>query len=164
MARVDVLVYYGITFRRYPDSPNWADRSYYGPSGADRARGVESLHREIYKREVGPIPDGWHVHHADHDPAHNDAANLVAMPPSEHLEQHDHPGGVFTPEARAAAAEWHRSPAGRAQAGNAARASWVRAPVDRICDRCGSTYPTYFPARARFCSQYCRNHWRLEHS
>ena len=29
--RVETVVYKGITFRRYPNSPNWADKSYYHP-------------------------------------------------------------------------------------------------------------------------------------
>jgi len=38
---------------------------------------------------VGPIPDGWEVHHRDRDPSNNDLANLECLPPAEHHALHD---------------------------------------------------------------------------
>lgn len=84
--RVEEVVYRGITFRRYPDSSNGSHRNYFKPGGGMRAQGIDSLHREVYKDHHGPIPEGWHVHHADSDTSNNDPENLVALPPGEHME------------------------------------------------------------------------------
>lgn len=47
-----------------------------------------SIHRHVWEEANGPIPDGWHVHHIDHDPLNNDLSNLVAMPAEEHRAHH----------------------------------------------------------------------------
>ena len=42
------------------------------------------MHRYKYEREVGHIPDGWDIHHIDHDKTNNDIDNLVAIPKAIH--------------------------------------------------------------------------------
>ena len=44
----------------------------------------ELLHRYVYENEIGCIPDGWDIHHIDHDKTNNHIDNLVAMPKSIH--------------------------------------------------------------------------------
>ena len=78
MPNVDVIRYKGIRYRRYPDSDKRAERSYYVPGIGDRQKyGLGRLHEEIWKDNNGPIPEGGHVHHEDHDPLNNDPSNLV---------------------------------------------------------------------------------------
>ena len=50
--RVETVTFRGIEFRRYPDSDNPSHREYFKPGGGHIARGVESLHREVYKAGV----------------------------------------------------------------------------------------------------------------
>jgi hypothetical protein len=45
-------------------------------------------HRCIYETNHGPIPDGWHVHHIDHNPKNNSVENLIAMPERIHTMLH----------------------------------------------------------------------------
>lgn len=133
---------YGIKFRRYPESDNPAHRRYFRPGMGDTTKGVDALHREVHKREIGPIPDGWHVHHRDSDINNNEPANLVALPPGEHLaitlagwkerggSWRDRDAQVaHLASIRGAAAEWHSSDEGRAWHREHAKTSLRRAGV-----------------------------------
>lgn len=42
------------------------------------------LQRAVWKDAHGPIPEGYHIHHIDHDPGNNDIENLVAVLASAH--------------------------------------------------------------------------------
>lgn len=46
------------------------------------------LHREKWLAEVGPIPDGHHVHHTNHDKGDNRITNLVCISAREHTREH----------------------------------------------------------------------------
>ena len=70
--RSETVIFQGIVFRRYPDSRCWSDQVYNKPHVGDHRRGVESLHREIWKAHHGSIPPGWQVHHKDGNPLNND--------------------------------------------------------------------------------------------
>lgn len=158
-SHAETIVYRGETFRRYSAT------SYFMPSRqAYYQRGIEALHREVYKHEVGPIPDGWDIHHIDRDPASNGVANLVAMPVDEHHRLHNAEHG-FSPQARAAQHAWHRSEDGRAFHRQNGRRIWEnRAAVDVVCQQCGNTYSTKRVWSKRdLCSDRCRAVWNREH-
>lgn len=160
----EVITYNGIKFRRYPDSPNWADRVYYTPGGSYRKRGVGRLHQEIWKAEHGPIPAGHDVHHADHDPLNNDPSNLVLIEGEEHHEHHgSDPARVQAFKdgpmlaGRAAAAVWHGSPEGIAWHREHGRRTWEgREPKTFTCQQCGRSYESLKPSGSRFCSNACK--------
>jgi hypothetical protein len=123
MVRVESITYKGVVFRRYPDSRQKAHRRYYKPGGQHITRGVQALHQEVYKDNFGPIPPGHQIHHKDGDYSNNAPENLVCLSRgrhySEHLdatiayarseEQREHLQRI-----RPKAAQWHRSPEGRA--------------------------------------------------
>ena len=44
--------------------------------------------REHYREHVGPIPEGYHVHHACGDPACTNLNHLMAVPPPRHVREH----------------------------------------------------------------------------
>lgn len=46
------------------------------------------IHRKIYEQHYGPIPEGYVVHHIDHNKLNNDPENLFAMPRSVHQKYH----------------------------------------------------------------------------
>ena len=79
--RVVVTVYRGVAYRSYPDSkkPYFATRV---------GRKYVELHRVVWGCERGAIPDGFHIHHVDGNPANNDSANLECLPAAEHLRLH----------------------------------------------------------------------------
>ena len=46
------------------------------------------LHRDVYTKFHGAIPEGYEVHHIDFDPSNNDSTNLVALHSKAHREVH----------------------------------------------------------------------------
>lgn len=46
------------------------------------------LHRLIYEKHYGPIPDGFCVHHVDGDKSNFELSNLVLLSKSEHQSIH----------------------------------------------------------------------------
>lgn len=51
---------------------------------------MRPLHRVVYELKVGPIPEGWFVHHRDGDKRNNDPGNLEAVDPRRHPMGHAH--------------------------------------------------------------------------
>ena len=165
--RTERITYQGIVFTRYPDSPRRHHRVYYWPSRTWRDKGVGALHVEVYKAEVGPIPDTWHVHHKDEDTLNNAAWNLEALPAGEHSALHvaiDGGWGAFDlahmDRMRELAKEWHRSPEGRAWHSEHGRQTWVgREAVDvGLCAGCGQPVKSKMGPRKdgrHWCSRNC---------
>lgn len=145
-----VVIYNGIPFRRYPR------RLYYtGWNGRDKV----SLHREVYMREVGPIPTGWHVHHIDRDHDNNAISNLVALPPSSHHEAHAHDDRGMDRTCGSCGRDYHAGKTwGRwcsaACKERARRASGVDR-VARLCTVCGAGFTVEREATTRTCSREC---------
>lgn len=168
----EAVKFNGITFRRYPDSPHLAHRNYYTPGIADKQRGVQLLHIEIWKTHNGPVPDGCEIHHADFNPLNNDPDNLVCLTIAEHKEAHREQGRARgrTPERlehmdriRPLTVAWHGSDEGRewhrqhaAEMGFGARG--IRPAV---CDQCGADFVDPSPSgHSRFCSNNCKSAFR----
>lgn len=47
-------------------------------------------YRKIYQEEIGPIPEGYEVHHLDKNPGNNGIENLIAIPKELHTSIHQH--------------------------------------------------------------------------
>ncbi len=129
------------------------------------------LHRVVYEQCNGPIPDGHHVHHVDHDRGNNEPENLIALSPGDHQRLH---GEEMSDEHREkladnlrqnaipAAVEWHKSEAGRvwhlkhyAETADAMHArQWM------TCACCGAEFCGAANGTARFCSNACKSAWR----
>jgi hypothetical protein len=164
--RSETVIFQGIAFRRYPDSRCWSDRVYYKPHVGDHRRGVESLHREIWKAHHGPIPPGWQVHHKDGRALNNDPANLDCLPAGLH---HQHHAQHLSDEARARArawiaqirplaAAWHRSEAGRQWHREQMRRVWAaKTPQPYACTHCGRVASSLAPAKSRYCTNACKS-------
>jgi len=165
MATVDEVEFNGITFRRYPDSDNLADRKYYRPSGKHVSNGVEALHREVWKEHNGEIPDGHHIHHKDGDPTNNNIENLECVTPKEHATKH--PENILTPEqireGIEAAKEWHASDEGEewhSEHWEESLGKLFRDPKTKPCEQCGEEFEYY--TKAKFCSNACKAKHRRE--
>lgn len=164
--RVEVVVFNGRRYRRYPDSPQPAHRRYFGRSGG-------FLHRDVWEFHNGPIPEGHEVHHIDEDTSNNDISNLECLPAAQHRsmehsgkaahaksdEQREHLARI-----REQAAEWHRSDEGRAwhreHAKNSIaktdRKAWYDAQplVEKTCEQCGAKFMGKI-AKNVLCSNAC---------
>lgn len=163
--KVDEVTYNGITYRRYPDSENRPDRKYYRPSANHIEDGVEALHREVYKNEVGDIPDGCVVHHKDGDPTNNDPSNLEAIPPEEHAKRHDWGGDAPPEKAIEKAKEWHKSEEGREWHALHFEESLAQAfdETAKTCEYCGDGFTDESAQDAgKYCSNKCKSAARRE--
>jgi len=97
------------------------------------------LHRWMWTREVGPIPDGMHVHHKNHDKRDNRVDNFVLLPPGAHWAEHGEERGP----------DWHSK---------GGRATWDRAPyLEYICQHCGDRFTSRGLSGANYCSPRCRD-------
>jgi len=56
------------------------DNGYLRATTGDR----EYLHRVVWMHHHGAIPDGWQIHHRDHDKTNNTIANLECLTADEH--------------------------------------------------------------------------------
>jgi hypothetical protein len=171
---VETVKFEGVTFRRYPFSPNETHRRYFNPGSSDRRRGVESLHREIFKRHKGPIPAGFDVHHRDDDPLNNDPENLEAIHPDDHKAIHAEEGkwtGSFRLRRHLRgiarlAADWHASQEGILWHRAHARQAYAkRQPATFECAECGVRFESKHrasvrPDGKRFCSERCTGRTR----
>lgn len=167
MSPNEVVIYKGVKFRRYPAAETWAERSYFTPGGNHRKRGVGRLHQEIWKDANGPIPDGYVVHHADHNPLNNDPSNLVIELDDDHRRHHSNqPDRVEVSRqnialARDAARVWHGSEAGREWHAEHGKRTWEgREPKTYACEHCGEAYESIKPSGNRFCSNKCKHYAR----
>lgn len=172
MATSEVVVFKGTKFRRYPESKRRSDRVYFTPGIADKMKGVKRLHEELWIDANGPIPEGHHVHHLDHDPLNNGLDNLECMPGGDHHRYH-----AATPEMveyyasdgaldhlaniRPLTVEWHRSPEGREwHRQHAIKCAAARKDKPGTCEQCGNAFISKKPDR--FCSNKCKSAWRRD--
>lgn len=166
LAGTEEIVWNGRPYRRQPDATDRHRRVYYMATTAPRSY----LHRDVYESAHGTIPDGWHVHHTDHNPDNNAIWNLVALSPSEHLSLHaneppellqtcDGCGGSFA--AHYERARWC-SPCckekWRRQQG-LTKPRPHKAPTQAVCLHCSASFSTRRPW-GRFCSALCRGQAR----
>lgn len=125
-----------------------------------------ALHRYIYTKFYGAIPDGWHIHHKDENVFNNDRDNLEALPPKKHYELHKETsaanGRKNIHKAIAAAPVWHSSDEG---------IKWhhehyeqmkhrLHEVIDRTCDFCNAMHQTTRKKGNAFCSNKCKSAWR----
>lgn len=47
------------------------------------------MHRAVWEKENGPVPDGFVIHHKDHDRRNNSIENLECIKISEHHKHHN---------------------------------------------------------------------------
>lgn len=130
-------------------------------------KGPSNLHRAIWERHNGPIPEGMEIHHKDEDTFNNDISNLECVDAIEHQRKHmkeRQAAGLVKPPSKEAlllAAEWHRSEEGKKwhkEHGENISKRWKEKAYEHkvICETCGVQFMTPFPSRAKFCHQNCK--------
>ena len=136
---VDVVWWRG---NRYGIDEFWSN--YY--SRKDRNQRRFLLHREIYEAHHGPIPEGFIVHHRNHDKYDNQPENLVVISRGEHNNEEGHGTDKLrayveshTPE------EWGQ---------RTKDLLWSkRQPRDVTCATCGVVFRST-GMRAKFCDKH----------
>lgn len=153
----ETIVYNGTKFRRYPESKRWTDRAYF------KATPGRLLHVEIYRNEVGPIPEGYEVHHRDFSTTNNTPDNLELLTKEAHNQIHRQrlrENAIARNQiaiAQEAAKEWHRSDAGREWHSAKAKTEWAtREATHFTCEECGASFTSRKQHNVRFCHQNCK--------
>lgn len=127
------------------------------------------MHRYVWECINGPIPEGYEIHHIDHNKANNDISNLMLLTREEHKalhsaeltqDQRDWYRKNFAENARPAAAAWHRSEEGRAWHQEHAKNTLGKIEEQSyVCEFCGNPFQSRI-ANSRFCSNACKSAWR----
>lgn len=161
----ETVRFQGRAYIRYLDAKNPSDRRYF--KGGSRI-----LHRDVWEYHNGPIPDGHHIHHKDHDTSNNDISNLELVPAGRHHKYHGETNTWPRSEAgrdhleaiRPLTKAWHASPEGLEwHRQHGVEAFKKRTPTERTCQQCGVTYTTLQRGdRTRFCSNNCKSAWRRD--
>lgn len=168
MTLITVVVFNGVTFRRYPGSRMVAHQRYFRPHIADARRGVQALHQEIWKQANGPIPEGYEVHHKDGDPLNNVLLNLELLTRAQHARVHQERGDfVCTSKqrrhlarVRPLAAAWHSSPEGmRWHKQHGIDVFRDQPKTARLCAECGTQFNATH-SDAKYCSVRCQGRAR----
>lgn len=124
------------------------------------------LHRYVWEKEVGTIPQGCHIHHVNGNKSDNRIENLCLMTASGHerlhgqeIERKEQHRKIMEEIARPAAIKWHKSEEGRKWHSEIRRGT--KAPrSDKNCVVCGKQYEG--TKGQRFCSNACKAKYRRD--
>ncbi len=127
------------------------------------------LHRYVWEKYNGDIPEGFHIHHKNHDKANNHIDNLALVSHSSHAEHHMLERETnesyiawrsenFEKNVRPKAAEWHRSKEGREWHSRMARDQAELRTLDKFkCDNCNKHFKAWSVGDNKFCSNKCKS-------
>lgn len=134
--------------------------------------GERLLHRVIWSKYNGKIPDGYCVHHKNHDWADNRISNLELIKNSEHSRYHskkrlqdpriNEKNNLLLDKIRPKSVAWHRSVEGRNwHVVHAKKIFQYKLVGDRACYDCGKIYKTR-SVKILCCSTCYHRRWRKE--
>ena len=129
------------------------------------------MHRYVWEFYNGPIPDGYDIHHIDHDKGNNCIENLVMLKASIHRAMHTYEM-VHSDEQktkshlehiRPLASAWHASEDGREwhRRHYAECAERLHTPKNFVCIQCGKEFVSV-QTGSKFCSNACKSAWRRD--
>lgn len=159
----EAIDFNGVTYRLM------GTRKYYLSQYTKRKdkKRAQGLHVAIYEFYSGKkVPEGFIVHHKDHDSFNNDFSNLECISREQHLKMHAEERSkrpntlkelAHLAKIREQTAEWHKSPAGRAWHREHAKTSLAKGRIERDfkCISCGKDFKAKFK-HAQYCDPNCR--------
>jgi len=79
---------------QYYDGQKFTIRNtgYYGLTTGNRML----MHRYVWEKEIGKIPDGWDIHHINEDKTDNRIENLECLPKAEHTRKYSPHNNQYT--------------------------------------------------------------------
>ena|SRR5882724_6462062 len=117
----------------------------------------KKLHRVVWEKAFGKIPNDCHIHHRDEIKPNNQLYNLECLPEKEHLHyssMRQHENGRFTwisDDARELAKAWHKSPEGKLWHVQQATKTWER--KEKSCKQCWKLFDAL--PQQKFCCADC---------
>jgi hypothetical protein len=121
----------------------WGGKIWHRYKGGHYAT-IVRLHREVWEKGYGPIPEGFHVHHKNGDKGDNRLESLELLSHGEHSARH-----------AAAKLAPHRGRALRNAVAARLRNSADRKLRQLACIQCGGQYTSGARHPTRFCSSRC---------
>ncbi|MFW6377516.1 MAG: HNH endonuclease signature motif containing protein [bacterium] len=160
------------TGRNYPKQ-EFNGRWYYLYTGERYySKGRNYLHREVWKHYNGEIPEGYHIHHVDGNPANNKIENLQLIEGSEHMSQHSkkwheenkEQSNAHLESIRHLTKEWHKSEESKRVKSERSKTWWATNPDfgETICDCCEKLFKKNRAGKERFCSNKCKSKYRRD--
>lgn len=137
---VEIIKYKGVNYRRYPLSTNRSiSRYFYGKINKHNV----ALHRQVWIDHNGPIPEGYVVHHKDHDLDNNEIGNLECLSTKAHGKKHR----IFKNDKRRKyKRDWARKN----------RSYQLKPKTEFECQQCGTKFKSHQVDRVKYCSDKCR--------
>ena len=121
--------------------------------------GTRYLHREKWEKLRGPIPEGWVVHHKDHDRSNCRISNLECLPRGAHALHHVSDSIRSKASITKASVTREKNAVQRGKRISAAHLS--KPQIGRPCIQCGEEFFTR-SVIARLCSTRCRSNNRYQ--
>ena len=160
----ETIEYDGIIWYRDVDSDNNLFRYWHKANG-------DLMHRYIYEKHYGPIPEGYAIHHADFDMYNNDPTNLICLTPQQHMAihaAHNAKNEAFVAKRkehldkiRPMSKDWHTSEEGHEWHVEHGKNTLGNLPVkDFTCENCGKVFSAQPYGRVAFCSNACKSSYR----
>lgn len=129
------------------------------------------LHRYLWEKENGKIPEGFEIHHRDHDANNNDIDNLQLMDKKQHralhanlltLDRREAMRKNMNEKARPKAIKWHKSERGSVwhKEHYERMKSALHAEKSFVCECCSVVFEKPNKGNNRFCSNKCKSKWR----
>ena len=129
------------------------------------------LHRVVWEYHHGTIPNGYHIHHIDHDKSNNAIENLKMLTVEQHIDIHKDElteeekqwyRSNLEQKARPKAVEWHKSVEGRNWHKRHYQQSKekLHAQQKYVCEMCGNEFLAINNGKNRFCSNACKSAFR----
>ena len=122
------------------------------------------MHRYVWEQEVGPIPDGFDVHHIDGDKSNNSIDNLSLLTNRAHQILHGKEESrkakmrLNIAKAQEAAKVWHSSPEGLAWHSEQGKRTAENVELKEfVCSYCGKKFLSKPFGPHKYCSGACKS-------
>lgn len=123
------------------------------------------LHRYVWEYYNGEIPNGYDIHHKDHNKDNNSIENLELLSSYEHKKRHSSEltekrkkilNEILKTKARPKAIEWHKSEKAKDWHKQQYKISLgLRKKEKFTCEYCGKDYESFKNGKNKFCSDKC---------
>lgn len=129
------------------------------------------LHRYVWEKINGKIPEGYQIHHKDHNRLNNNISNLELISRSEHMSHHSKHKVEndkewlkrFQEAGIRKAPEWHKSEEGRKWHSIHAKNCFAKIK-ERVynCLTCNNEFVNKSIQANKFCSNRCKSKYRRD--